>query len=793
MKPEELLALSRQQPNRRIMWTRFNLRIHSWLVPPRALERSMKRAEERCPGKNLRRQMRGKQPKTCRSLWSWLAFTVGEPPVLLDTSRTNKAAEQMEIYLQKKGYFSARVQPFIEYSDSTTWGWKHRKKCKVVYEVSPGEPYTYDSIGFIIEDGALRRRLNDLSRDALIRKGDRFDTGVLDAERERITSFFNNAGYYELTKDYIFYDADSSSGKRTVDITLRLVNPRVSVPDMPGEYIKVPHRKYFIGQVTVYTSYNPLRPDELTGTPVAYRDIVVADGKDLLLNYNLIHYTNTIMPGELYQKRKIDLTYKRFSQLGITRSVTIQLVPRPEQDSTGLSLIDARILLNPARKQSFSLDPRVTNRAGNMGVYVNLSYRHRNLLHGAEKVELRIVTGFEASQLLGDNTATTLGEDQIQRNFQLNTFEFGPDLSVSIPRIFPLGYRHFKRSSEPSTTFHAALNYQIRPDYERTLSQLSMGWSIIENPDKVSRLNLELAEMSVIKIQKSPGFEEFINRLNDVFLANSYRDHLISATRFTYTLNTQKLRFQRHYLFYRGLIEGAGNVLREVFEMSNAQLDEFGSYEIAGIRFAQYVKTDHDLRYYFSANDRNSFAMRFFGGVGRGGINLNVLPFEKSYFSGGANGIRAWQARTLGPGSFRDTLNVRTFNNIGDVKLEFNLEYRFKLTEMFQAAFFADAGNIWLMRPDQNRPGADFDPGRFMSEIAVGAGFGIRLDFEFFLVRLDVGYPLKDPLKVQGERWVWQPKDEYRDFISRVNDSGGNAQFSQRTSGVFNIGIGFPF
>jgi len=788
---DELLALSRIQPNRRILWTRVNLRIHTWLVPKKALERSKLRTEARCPEKNKKRMAKKKPAKECQSLWSWLAYTVGEPPSLLDSAKVMKAEEQMEIYLQKKGYFTSSVTTSMQCSDSTTWFWRDRQKCRVYYEVKPGEPYRYRNIEYVFEDTDLARRTEDLMRESLIKQGDRFDSQVLDAERERITTFFNNSGYFEFIKDYIIYEADSAVGNRSVDVKLKVLNPRQSVPEAPGEFIKVAHKKYFIGNVFVHTDYNPLRPGDLSGSAVPFKSISVIDGDELLVKHPLLNYTNTIKPGELYQKRKIDLTYKRFSQLGITRSVTVQLTPRNEQDSTGLALIDAHILLNPAPKQALSIDPRVINRAGNMGVYTNLVYRHRNVLHGAENFEVRIVTGFEASQVLGQTTAVNISTGQIERNFRLNTFEIGPDISLSIPRIPFMGYDRFKRSSDPRTTFNAAVNYQIRPDYERTLFQLSTGIGFIENPDKVTRINIEIAEISLIKINKSQGFEDFIQRLNDVFLANSYQDHLISATRFAYTLNTQKLKFQRSYWYYRGSLEGAGNALRLAYEQSGQSRDAFDSYEIAGIRFAQYYKTDHDLRYYFNTNPRNGFVFRTFGGVGRGGKNLRVLPFEKSYFAGGANGIRAWQARTLGPGSFRDTLNVLTYNNIGDVKIEFNVEYRFKITQMFQAAFFADAGNIWLMRPDVNRPGADFNSSRFVSEIAVGAGFGIRLDFEFFLVRFDIGYPLKDPLKVPGERWLWQPKDEYDAFIQRTADD--TAAFSGRARGVFNIGIGFPF
>ena len=170
---DELLAMSRQQPNRRILWTRVNLRIHTWLVPIKALERSMVRAEARCPKKNLKRSLKGKPPKECKSLWSWLAFTVGEPPALLDTSKVRKAAEQMEIYLQKKGYFAARVNAEIEYSDSTAWAWKKRRKSDVVYRINPGEPYRYNSIQYVIEDVAMRRRTDDLKRERTIQKPDK--------------------------------------------------------------------------------------------------------------------------------------------------------------------------------------------------------------------------------------------------------------------------------------------------------------------------------------------------------------------------------------------------------------------------------------------------------------------------------------------------------------------------------------------------------------------------------------------------------------------------------------------
>jgi outer membrane protein assembly factor BamA len=494
---------------------------------------------------------------------------------------------------------------------------------------------------------------------------------------------------------------------------------------------------------------------------------------------------------QLYQQRYLDETYKRFTQLGVFKTVNIQLSPRNDP-KTGQALLDVKVLLAPNKKQALSFDPRVTNRAGNMGIYGNFIYKHRNVFRGAESFEFKTVVGAEASQVLGGGSASTSTGDQIvQRAFQLNTFEIGPELNLVLPRLFPRDLAKTSRSNDPKSTLHAGLNYQRRPDYTRTLSQVSFGWTFIENPETVSSFDIEWAELSLIKIDRSVAFDEWLGSLNDSYLANSYQDHLILASRLGYTVNTQKDGNQPRSFYYRGnILEGAGNLLRAIYQrLPNAVADSTGSYEINNIRFAQYVKSDHDVRFYTQKDERNKFAFRAFVGVGIPLKNLSSLPFEKSYFSGGANGLRAWQARTLGPGSFRDTTLVRSFNNIGDIKLEFNAEYRFKITHMFQAAFFVDAGNIWLANKDNSRPNAEFDKSRFYKEFALGTGVGLRFDFDFFIVRMDVGIPLRDPLKIDGEKWLWQGKDEYNEFLTNVN----NSPSSFKLQPVLNLGLGFPF
>lgn len=784
---DELMALSRLKTNRRVLLARFNLGVYT-LVPDKALQRSNVRLVTKCEKRNIRRNAKGKPDVVCTNLWTWMAYTVGEPPAQLDSAKMEKSAEQMRIMLTKQGYFHARVVPEVIYKNKGLIWWRKGKKAKVDFHVYPGTLFRVNSIAFRIEDTSIATREEELKERCSIQPGQAFNVSALDNEREAIAAYLNDRGYYSFTKDYITYLADSSLAGSKVNLTLQL-NALHFTTAKSDSVLVLNHKRYFIGEIFINTVYDPRNPDEAPLDSLRYDHLWMLYNGEKFIRPSLLDYSTPIGPAEIYQKSKIDQTYKRFVQLGLFKSVTIQLNPRAEQDSTGLNFIDVKILLNQAPRQSIAFDPRVTNRAGNMGIYGNLIYRHKNLSKGAQRLEARILGGFEATQTLGLTSSSTTGTQQLERSLRLNTFEIGPEITLRVPLVKPTRLYSFKRSSEPALTITALLNYQIRPDYERTLAQLNWGVQWIENPSVVRRIFFDIAEFSIIKINKSAAFDDFINRLNDTFLANSYRDHLILATRLGMTVNTQKPKFQRSYTFWRSSIEGAGNMLRSVFEFNDAPLDEAGSYEIAGIRFAQYFKLESDYRGYFNLNERNQLVWRQYSGIGRPGRNLSRLPFEKSFFSGGANGLRAWQARTLGPGASRDSL--KTFNNIGDIKLEFNLEFRFKLTKMFQAAFFADAGNIWLARPDERRPNAEFEWSRFYKEVALGGGVGIRLDFEYFLVRLDMGLQMHDPSKIEGERWFFQPKTEYNQFLAQADFDTKTYNFWR--SRVFNLGIGFPF
>ena len=695
----------------------------------------------------------------------------------------------MLIYLRKNGYFNAVVRAESILNEKNNLFWKTGKKSNVVYHVELKDLYTINTVTWSSDDALIKEQIPSLREKTLVYTGSRFRVENLDAERARITLKLSNEGFYDFIPDYIVYQLDTVTNPKKVNVKLTFLNQKAI--DGYGNYTDktLPHKKFYIGDISFNTSFNPLDPNETPTDTVEYKGLEIYSVGLSCVKPVILDRRVEVKETQLYQQRYLDETYKRFTQLGVFKTVNIQLSPRTDL-KTGQSLLDVKVLLAPNKKQALSFDPRVTNRSGNMGIYGNFIYKHRNVFRGAESFEFKTVVGAEASQVLGDGSVSD-GNQIVQRTFQLNTFEIGPELNLILPRLFPRDLAKTSRSNDPKTTVRAGLNYQRRPDYTRTLSQVSFGWNFIENPETVSSFDIQWAELSVIKIDRSNAFDAWLGSLNDSYLANSYQDHLILASRIGYNVNTQKDGNQPRAFYYQGnILEGAGNLLRAIYQrLPNAETDSLGSYEINKIRFAQYVKSDHDVRFYTQSDDRNKFAFRAFVGVGIPLKNLSSLPFEKSYFGGGANGLRAWQARTLGPGSFRDTSVVRSFNNIGDIKLEFNAEYRFKITHMFQAAFFIDAGNIWLANKDNSRPNAEFEKTRFYKEFAIGTGAGLRFDFDFFIVRMDVGIPLRDPLKVDGEKWLWEGKDEYNAFLSRVN----NSPTSFKLQPVLNLGLGFPF
>jgi outer membrane protein assembly factor BamA len=775
----------RPQTNRRVFGL-FPIYVWAYNVPdPDKIERKNEKRLEKLEKKNAKRRKKGKEPKEFKPYGSWWRETVGEAPVLYDSTAVNRSEKQLQTYLIKHGWFNATVSSQSKLNED-------KNTAVVTYIINGGEPYAIESFQLDIPDNRLKSLTADSRKGRkTLQPGSQFNIDQLDKEREKLTTYFRNRGYYNFNKELIYFDVDSNLNSHGVELTLGIVPRKIPYSGDPDSLLIVDYRRFKIADITITDQpalINKSAPvidtTQIRGYKILNRDQLKV--KPRILAQNLLFKS-----GEYYDLEEVTRTYKRLGALPIVRAVSIQFTPVNEgADNTELN---CTVTLSPTPKQNISFGARGTNRGGFLGISGKVGYQNKNIFRGAEKLNINVSGGVEAQQLLTESQNLSGAQNDVSNNFNLNTIEFGPEISLTFPKfLLPLGPDKFAKSAAPKTTLTANLSYQRRPDYERTRSFSSIAYKWSESDEK--KWVISPLEVSLIKIFRSQEFDNQLQEIGDPFLTNSFQDHFIVDTRIGYTFNTQKPGSKkRNFYYYYGELESSGNLLRELFELSNAKKNEMGSYEVLDITFSQYIKTQHDFRYYRSHNEKMSTAYRITGGLGVPLKNLNVLPFEKSFFAGGTNDIRAWQARTLGPGSYRDP-DVN-FDKIGDVLIEANIEYRFDIIKLLEGAFFADAGNIWTINSDPARPGAEFETDRFLSEIAFGAGAGMRFNFNFFLIRLDLALQLKDPALDPGERWLFQPKNEYNEYIRNLNESRSPdrqlASYAWRWN--INIGIGYPF
>jgi outer membrane protein assembly factor BamA len=416
-------------------------------------------------------------------------------------------------------------------------------------------------------------------------------------------------------------------------------------------------------------------------------------------------------------------------------------------------------MLTPHTLQSFTVELEGTNSSGNIGAAGNLIYQHRNLLKGAENLEMSFRGAIETLR------------DTTYRSFD-NMVEFGTEATIDIPKfLLPFRTEQFIKKYNPSTSVSLASNYQRRPDFTRTYVTAGFGYQWRGNRFTSHQVNP--VELNLVQIPFMS--DEFADFLEGTYLFFAYQPHLITTTNYIFTYNNQNIQKDRNFTYFRTSLESAGNLLYLLYEATGQERVD-GQYKLFNNSFSQYIRGDFDIRYYDFLDEANSLVYRFFAGAAYPYANSTAIPFEKQYFSGGSNGIRAWQVRDLGPGSFsQEERRNRYPNQTADIKLEANLEYRFDLFWLLEGALFLDAGNIWAISEEDEREGALFRFNRFYKDIAVGTGIGARFDFSFFIFRLDLGMKLRDPSAASGERWI-----------------PGNRKYG-REDFTLNLGIGYPF
>lgn len=688
---------------------------------------------------NLVNTKKGRYKDTLRS-------EVGEPPAILDSTLTELSNDAIRIYLQKKGYFNVSTTYRI---DSIA-----PQKVAVTYEVTPNEPYRITDYKTDIGDTAINRLVS--ARTEGINTGVLYDEYQLGEERENITRMLKNNGYATFENAYVRYEADTTLSGNRVALTLIIEDP---APDRKHEVYR-----YYNTYITVNASDEKNKvadPDTVNfKDEYFYTDF---EGKYRARIFDDIFFFNRY---SIYEEEKRALTYTRFGDLGLFRFININTEPHPG-DST---LLDTYISLSPAKRQSLSLEGEMTVIGDNLGGTGGFTYNNKNFFNGGELFELR-VRGGEEFNLRQLEASTRLSIPKILSPFNFNLGRFG------VPRTtFSLNF----------TDQREVGNYQVR-SYN---TSLAYEWK--ETREKLHELRL--VQIGIIRSAFTDAFEQQLIEQGNAQRLAELRPFFILGSRYTYTNGLSRLRQGGDFLFLKGDLEVSGNTLYLVNNLFGGPQNRDGDYMIGGLIYPQYVRPDIDVRLYRQTGKFDQLVFRLNAGGAYSYGNTTVLPYQRRFFAGGANSIRAWRVRSLGPGTYNfydseasNTVAPRSLENflrVGDMKLEANFEYRFRMADNFffsklNGALFMDAGNIWNLRSSERNV---FSFGDFYRELAVGAGFGFRFDIDFLVLRIDLATKIHDPQFTGADRWVIRKWGD-QDFKDRYDYNFWN----------LTLGIGYPF
>lgn len=630
-----------------------------------------------------------------RDTTKWLNKTLkkmGEQPVVFDATEAQLSQSNLKIALQNKGYLHALVK-----LDTL----KKRKKIKAIYTLYPNKPYYINNISYDIQDENIKKILAASippNNNTTLKPNTRFTIEALTTERERITNILLNKGYYKFHKDYIIFEVDTTLHQPLVNLTLRLLKYRAN-SDAP----LVNHPCYHINNVNFYTN----------------------DNKPINLLPNVLRYNTAIIQGEPFSADNLQRTYRNFSRLQAIRYTNIKFTELPDT-----TLLNCNIQVSQRKPRTIAFRPEGTNTAGDLGAAALITYENRNLFHGSEVLSLQFKSAFEAIRGL---------EGYTDQDYQ----EYNVEAKIMFPRFLAPFLSHaFKRQQEAISEVLFNYNLQNRPEFQRRVltSAFRYRWNEPHHhlTYRLDLIDLNYAYMPWISETFKRDYLDSLSNRNAILRYN-YENLLIMKLGFGINYNNGI-----HALMAN--IETAGNLLQAIALPFGFSTNNIGQYTLFNTAFAQYIKGDIAYTRLFNFDTANTLALHLSLGIAYPYGNSNVLPFEKRYFAGGANSVRGWNVRELGPGSFRGSDGRIDFiNQTGDMKLDVNIEYRTKLFWKLNGAAFVDAGNIWTLRAYKEQPGGQFKLNEFYKQIAVAYGLGLRLNFGYFILRFDMGMKAINP------------------------------------------------
>ena len=683
----------------------------------------------------------------------WIKNKVGEAPVIYDSDLADKSDNLMMSYFQNIGYLYAQVSHTIK---------TKRKKTTITYTIKKGALWKLGDITFpsgpFLTDSITRQHISQ----SKLHKGDKLDVTALKAERDRMETDLKNNGFFFFTKDYVTFDLDTSKKSQTVNINIRINQLTDSIP----------HQQYKLNEIYITSDFGA----ELSDGPVK-RDTTHIN------EYYFMSHKKTVKPSvildavfvkqdQLYSKENYTKTVRTLSNLIAFKFVTVDYVRVPGKDN----YLNCIINLTPGKRQSFNVEAQANiSQEGYFGVSGLISYKHKNLTHRSDLLTIDFTPSVQFQ----------FGKNQPVR---VITEDFAPSVSYYFNKfLFPFSKKLnlLLKDKSPKTRLSVKYNYEHRYDFDNygnrqffyTLHGFNASFGYEWNKNAFMRHVLNPINFTLFLLPEEGTY--FIQRLDsNPTLKSSYQPQIIFGPSYTFTYTNQRTKTDRKYMFFRTSLETAGNILMAGFSLANIGKRTTLPYEILKKEFSEYVRGEFDLRGYVKLDNHSMFAGRSFFGIAVPYGNSTAVPFTKQFSVGGPTSLRGFQIREVGPGSYVSpdysrNANIGFFNQTGDMKMEANLELRYDIFKWFKGALFTDMGNVWLIKKDPATPLGEFAFNRFWKEFAIDVGAGVRLDFNYFVVRLDYGIPIRNPSITGNDKW----------YIHETNLGPG----------VFQLAVGYPF
>ena len=741
---DDLSRLVRQTPNKRFLGTNFFVWVYEHANP----EKDNK--------------------------WNNFKRRIGEEPVVLNMDLTDKSVQNLETFMRTRGYYSSSVNYRIDTL--------RRRRVELTYTLTQGAPTRIGKLQYRFYDEPLRPVILADTQNSRIQQGDILDITQLDEERNRISSYLNNRGYFDFTANNISYEVDTLGLHDQADVMM-VIAPMLTEYDSQGRANYEDNSIYRIGNINVYPTYDPMlrstggfKPDaKIDTTMYGGLKIIRDESFPVQLRDIVLSRTIALQPNAIYSAATVQQSYNELMSLGCFRNIRVGFDRSNEQHSFVTYLgadnndatkfvdikekyLDCNIYCTPAMRQSMKVDIEASSTSSFYGLSTTIGYTNNDVFRGAEAFDVAARFGFEFMY----------ARDVAKRSAQ----ELNITAGLSFPRFLTPVHLPFNSNiKQPRTRLEIAFDYQNRPYYRRNIftARWAYNWRYRE------RSTFMLRPIDINWIDVKSVDEEFLADIANKYLRTSFESQLNAGLSASYVYNTQLGKLDRTSTLFRASLETSGNLIQGLESLFSHHAEGQNYYEILGIRYSQYLRTDLSLSHTQDLGSKMALAGRLFAGVGvtYGNSKGRSIPFDRMFYCGGANSMRGWIPRTLGPGASPEVENRLYPAQVGDMRLEANLEFRFPIWYIFHGALFFDAGNVWYIRETEgSNPSEVFHFNDFYKQLGFNTGLGLRIDATFVILRIDLGMQLHNPGLPEGQRWI-------HDFKWR--------------NMALNFGVGYPF